>query len=278
MMISLLKLMRLYYALPLTAGFVVILYYLTAGNLSLITGKLALSCISLASVISAGYCLNDICDIEIDRINCPRRVLAAGKLGRKPAVRFSVFLFLIGLTAGAFCGLPFFFAISTIAFMLVLYDLRSKRIGIFKDILVASLMTSLYPLALTLTSPVSSPRLNVLLIHPFWIFLSSLGYEMLKDIRDMHGDSRIRGLDCNYCDSRAFSVFARTSILTAGLLTLLPFILGYCDLIYLAASAAAIILAVLSTFRKPEIAIRFIYAEIFIITAGSMADMMVYGP
>ena len=277
MIMALLKLMRLYYGLPLAGGFIVILSYFTGGNIEHIAGKAVLAFLSLVSVISAGYILNDVCDVEIDKINCPGRMLAAGKLRRKTALIWSIAFFALGLVFGGFCSLLFFLAIAAIAGLLVFYDIFSKRIGIFKDIIVAVLMTSLYPLVLTLTEPTQTPRLNVLFIHPVWLLLSSFGYEMLKDIRDIKGDWKINGTGLNYCNGKKFLVIARAFIIAGSLVTLLPFFLGYCKYVYLAASIGAIILAVSSAFNKPVMAVRYIYAEIFLVTSGSMADLLVFG-
>lgn len=278
MTLALLRLMRLYYSVPLAAGFIVILSYLTGGNLASILDKVVLSFFSLLSIISASYVFNDVCDIEIDKINCPGRMLAAGRVKRKAALTWSIVLFVTGMVLGVFCGLAFFLVIAAIASLLVCYDLLSKRIGIFKDVLVAILMTSLYPLAFTLTESMQTPRLNVLYIHPVWLFLSSLGYEMLKDIRDVKGDRKIKGEGLNYCKDKRFIIMSRVFVVVGSIVILLPFMLGYCKQIYLVASIAAIILTIASTFHKPAVAIRYVYVEIFLITAGSMADLLVFGP
>ncbi len=277
MILSVLKLMRLYYGLPFAAGFIVILSYLTGGNIYPILTKAVFTFLSLVSVISAGYILNDVCDIEVDKINSPGRILAAGTLQKKTALIWSIVLFAIGLMLGGCCSLPFFLAITDIAVLLIFYDIFSKRIGIFKDIIIAVLMTSLYPLALTVTEPVQTPRLNVLLIHPAWLFLSVLGYEMLKDINDVKGDRQVNGKGFNYCEDKRFLVMARVFIIAGSLITLLPYIFGYCKSIYLAASIAAILLAIISTFNKPVVAVRYIYVAVFLVTAGAMADLLVFG-
>ena len=101
---------------------------------------------------------------------------------------------------------------------------------------------------------------------------------MLKDLRDMKGDSQVYGRDFNYCKDKRFVIIARVLIVVGSLITLLPFVLGYCKYIYLVASIVAIALAIASIFNKPTVAIRYVYTEIFIITAGSMVDMLVFGP
>jgi len=269
MILALIRLMRLYYSLPLAAGFIVILSYFTGGNLTPILDKMLLSFLALFSIISAGYVLNDVCDVEIDKINCPNRMLAAGKLRRKTALIWSIAFFALGLVFGGFCNLLFFLAIAAIAGLLIFYDIFSKRMGVFKDIIVAVLMTSLYPLVLALTEPAQTPRLNVLFIHPVWL---------LKDIRDVKGDRKINGERLIYCKDNRFLLMAQAFVIAGSLVTLLPFFLGYCRHVYLAASIGAIILAMFSTFNKPAMAIRYIYIEIFLITAGSMTDLLVFGP
>jgi len=125
MILALLKLMRVYYSLPLAGGFIVILSYLTGGKISPIFDKTIFSFISLFSIISAGYVLNDVCDIDIDKINCPSRVLAAGKLQRKTAIIGVTILLVVGLAFTALCNLPFLLVILAITGLLIFYDLFS---------------------------------------------------------------------------------------------------------------------------------------------------------
>jgi len=309
---DLLRLVRLYYALPFSAGFLVILAYVRGGELESIRREAMLSFFSLLCVISAGYVFNDVCDVRIDRINCPDRVLAAGRLSRKTAMAWAGFLFVVGMLAAGLCGLCFFLGTGAMAAGLACYDLFSKRIGIFKDLLVAALLTSLYPLAFTLAQPVDTPRLKVLFIHPVWLVLSAGGYEMLKDIGDVKGDHRAHGrgksssgrlarwrrhllrlflrstepetgtgfrqTDLGFRETWHFLATARLLIVAGSLITLLPYLLGYCHLIYLVASLGAILLAVTSTFKRPADAVRYVYVEVLLVTVGSLADLLVSGP
>jgi geranylgeranylglycerol-phosphate geranylgeranyltransferase len=276
---SLLKLMRLYYVLPLTAGFVIIVSFLTAGHLHAIRFEILLAVLSLSCTIAAGYVLNDLCDIEVDRINNPQRVLPADRVDPKIALALTIFLFASALVFAALCNWRFLIAIALIAAGLVFYDLYSKRLGLFKAVTVAILTTSLYPLAFTFTASVDSPRLKSLYIFPAWLFLSCIAYEMLKDICDVAGDSRIfaHGIAA-YSSRQWFLPAARTIAIIAGLLSIAPFALGYCKLIYLATSIIAIGLMILSTRKTPPIAIPFIYTQIFLITIGSFVDLLVFGP
>jgi len=274
-----LKLMRLYYGLPLAGGLIVIVSYLRAGDIEPIRGKVVTAFISLFMIISAGYVLNDVYDREIDKINRPGRQVVGKIISPKTATRGAMMLFAGGLILGFFGGYRFWGVLVPVVILLILYDIYSKRMGIFKDVLVAVLTTSLYPLAFALTSAVSSPRLPVLYIHPIWLFFTTLGYEMLKDVRDAAGDRRVEGCFLpSYSVHKWFEGLAKMLVLSASLITLLPILLGYCKEVYMWAAIGAIILAAFSLLPKPARAIRFIYAEVFLITAGSMVDLMVYGP
>ena len=278
MIAALIRLMRLYYSLPLSCGLIVIVAYVTGGDLGAVDPSVALAVFSLCCTISAAYVLNDVCDVKVDAINCPQRMLPSGMVTRKIALPFSIILFVIGIGSASYCGWLYMLVLAAVAVGLVLYDLFGKRLGIFKDVLVAALVTSLYPLALTLAKPVSGPTLKSLYIFPVWLFFTAMGYEMLKDIRDFKGDNQTAPERFQRsCDKPGFLFAARMIIFLAGLLALLPFVLGYCKWIYLASSIAAIAITAISLKHPPAKAIRFIYAEVFLITAGSMVDLMVFG-
>ena len=276
---ALIKLMRLYYSLPLSCGFIVVVYYLRGADLFPIRHQLLLAWASLCTTISASYIFNDVCDVEIDIINSPYRVLPQGKMLRKTALAWSMIFFVAGLIQAGLCNKLFLLGMGILVLLLLFYNMYSKRIGLLKDSLVALLVVSIYPLAFVLAEAVETPRLRSLYIFPIWLLLSTLSYEMLKDIRDIKGDKTANGKSiAEYSSKKGFLSLAKVIAVTASLVSILPFVLGYCRYIYLAVSIAAIILAVLSTRKQPSVAIRYIYMEVFLITAGSAADLMVYGP
>jgi geranylgeranylglycerol-phosphate geranylgeranyltransferase len=279
MISALIKLTRPHYSLPLSGGLIVITSYLVGGNFTAIGFVVVYGFLALYSTLSAGYILNDICDLEVDKINCPDRILPSGGIARKTALISSILLFIVGIYFAFFCGWRFLAVLTMIALGLVAYDLFSKRMGLFKNVLVAVLVTSLYPLSFALADPIVTPRVKVLFIHPIWLFLTTLGYEMLKDILDTKGDCVVADAQLMaFRNNPIFLPSARVILFVASLLTLLPYLLGYCKYVYLVSSFTAILLAVLSWRHPPEKAIQFIYAEVFIITVGSFVDLLVYGP
>lgn len=277
MMLALLRLTRPYYSLPLSCGLVVIVAYVVGGDISAIGSQLSAAVISLFLVISGGYVFNDVCDKPVDAVNRPERPLPMGTVIPKTALLFSAALMFLGIMLSGVCGRRYFAVLVLVALGLVLYDLYSKKMGFFKNIFAAALTTSLYPLSFALAEPVITPRLNALYIFPVWLFLTTVGYEMLKDISDVKGDS-IRSNHRGYCSHPAFLLTAKIVTIFAALLSILPYLLGYCRGIYLGFSIVTIGLAAWSLGLVPEKAIRPVYAGVFLITVGSLTDLLVFGP
>jgi geranylgeranylglycerol-phosphate geranylgeranyltransferase len=280
MMTALIRLTRPYYSIPLSCGLLVISLYIVGGDVSRIgASRLFTAFVPLLFVLSAGYMLNDVCDVAVDVINSPNRMLPQGRVAPKTALAGAGLLFGCGMGLSLFFGWKFFSVLLLITIGLIIYNLFSKKMGPFKPVLVAVLTTSLYPLSFSLTEPSFTPRLNSLYIFPVWLFLTTVGYEMLKDIRDIKGDSTVKTSNIRfYCSDPRCLRSARVILAAASLLTLLPYLLGYCGYIYLISSLLAIVLASLSLMHKPVKAIRFVYAEVFLITFGSLLDLLVYGP
>ena len=174
--------------MPVSCGLFIIAMYLNGGQPFNSWSLILTACLALCCTISASYILNDIFDISIDRINCPKRMISSGVISCRHAAIWAIVLFCIGLVVAAFCGRWFFTGILVITALLVFYDIFSKRIGLFKDILCAALMTSLYPLALTLVDAHSSPQVRSLYFSSAWLFMTCLSYQMYKDVSDSRGD------------------------------------------------------------------------------------------
>jgi geranylgeranylglycerol-phosphate geranylgeranyltransferase len=274
----LLRLIRLHYSLPLMGGFVVIVMFQNDGDLYPVSGLLIRACLSLFLVMAAGYSLNDLCDMATDRINHPTRVLVKGDISPRYCRYLTVLCFLGSIFLAALCNLSFCLGMLLISAALIFYDLFSKRLGIFKDILVAGLVTGLYPLAYALVGPGSSARAKTLLIHPVWFFLTTVGYEMLKDIRDIKGDQATapaKGL--HHSAQPWFQRMRNVPLLAGALLLVLPFAWGYCQWVYLVFAVVAIYCAIRASLAKTRAALYYIYLEVALVTLGSLLDLLICG-
>ena len=147
---------------------------------------IAANAIAFAFAIAFGNILNDIFDLEIDKINRPSRPLPAGKISVRSAKIFADICAAITLAAGFISPSPtthllFFFALLILLFF---YDKNIKRIPLIKNVCVAILCTT--PLMRSLFLPQAN-------FYPIYTaigfaFLFTFAREIFKDLEDTQGD------------------------------------------------------------------------------------------
>lgn len=274
---ALVRLCRPYYAVPMALAYALTLYYARGGEMAGAWAGFGYSTAALALVIAAAYVLNDVLDLAIDRVNAADRPLPRGRISRRAAAAWAGVLLAGGLALSAGARPAFAMALAVVAAALVAYDLVSKRLGAGKPLLVAALMTSLYPLALVQAGGAAGSRAPSLAAFAAWMFLTAFGYEVLKDIRDIRGDQAAA--------ARSFDVHRRPAAwrraadvcLLAGALGLVaPALLG-CRWVYMAVAAVAMAAAVASVFVPVRRAILLVYAECCLVGVAATADALIFG-
>jgi decaprenyl-phosphate phosphoribosyltransferase len=107
-------------AAPFAAG-----HFLAHGKLA----KTALAFAAFCAIASAGYIINDICDVEQDRKNPKKsqRPIAAGRVSIPVAWTICVFLALIGFGISAYLSTAFLVTITTYFFLTLAYSLYLKH-------------------------------------------------------------------------------------------------------------------------------------------------------
>jgi geranylgeranylglycerol-phosphate geranylgeranyltransferase len=275
---GLIRLLRLHYCLPLTAGYGVIVLYLTQGRYERLPGTWPLAFVSLFFAMAGGYALNDLWDQASDRINHPQRVLITGEVSAKCAALAAVVLFVLSLLCAGVCGIRFLTIMGMVVLMLLIYNRWSKQWGIAKAMWVAFMATSLYPMAWALAGSGTGVRVRTLWIHAIWFLLTAMGYEMLKDIRDVKGDSMAGSSAGAALRTRPWYRMVLRGVLMGGaMIALLPFVLGYCQWVYGVVAVCAAALACAASFAPLKIALVCVYLEVALITLGSLADALVFG-
>lgn len=167
----------------LIGGFAVVVGFLllkTGFDLKL----LSLGILSVVLVMGGGNGLNDYYDIEIDRINQPKRPIPSGKITPGGALTFSIILLLAGVIISAFISLkPFLFTLLVII-ALFIYNRYLKKSFLIGNILVSLLGGAVFIyIALVFDSPLK------MALYPFlFAFLFHLGREVIKDTLDIKGD------------------------------------------------------------------------------------------
>jgi geranylgeranylglycerol-phosphate geranylgeranyltransferase len=136
-------------------------------------------------VATGANAINDVFDIDIDRINRPDRPLPRGAVTQQDARKmwFLVSAAAIGLNL-LFNVTALFIVVLSVA-LLYLYSARLKRTVLIGNIVVG-LMTGM---AFIYGGAVAG-RIERAIIPAIFAFLVNLAREVLKDVEDMEGDQR----------------------------------------------------------------------------------------
>jgi geranylgeranylglycerol-phosphate geranylgeranyltransferase len=142
-----------------------------------------LAAITGALVTAGANAINDLFDIEIDRINRPNRPLPSGTLEQKDAKRMWFAMSFIAI------GINFFinpFALLIVIFAVALLYWYSARLK--KTILIGNLVVgSMTGMAFIYGGAVIG-SINRAIIPALFAFLINLARELIKDVEDIKGD------------------------------------------------------------------------------------------
>lgn len=176
------------------------------------------------SLTASAMVVNDVVDLEIDRINAPSRPIPSGSLSRSQAIVFGGALTLIGLVS-ALALSPFLFLIAVITFIVSLaYNLYGKRLGLPGNIMVG--FTIAVPFlfgGITVSGTISFDIASFFSLA----LLATVGREITKGIADVVGD-RVRGIRTIAIvhGARAAGVSAAIFYLAAVCISPIPFLYG----------------------------------------------------
>jgi len=184
------------------------------------------------------YCLNgssmvvnDLVDLEVDRVNAPERPLPSGAVGVREAAALAVFLGALGLASSFLLGpLPFAIALAFYAIALV-YNLRLKPTGLPGNAAVSSTVAApfLFGSAMAAGMPETGAVTLALLAG-----ISNLGREVVKGIADVEGDrsKNLRTVALTRGEKAAATLGA-SFVIAAVLLSPMPYLLGVLGWAYL---------------------------------------------
>jgi 4-hydroxybenzoate polyprenyltransferase len=133
--------------------------------------------------------LNQVCDLDIDRINKPSRVLPSGRLSVSAATALAVVLYVVALAAAATINAPVFAMFALGALASIIYSappFRTKRFGWWANLTIALPRGVLLKVAgWSVTKSILAPE-AWLIGGIFGLFL--LGATTSKDFADVPGD------------------------------------------------------------------------------------------
>lgn len=155
--------------------------YSSGGRLEL---KIILAAFAMAFACSAGNIINDIYDLEIDKINKPKRVLPEQILSITNAKLLYFLFFSAALILGALNGMFSFAFILFVEVVIFLYSDTLKKIVLIGNVVVAMLTAS----ALIYGTFIAG-NLSAGLIPAIFAFFVNFIRELIKDMEDLEGDT-----------------------------------------------------------------------------------------
>ncbi len=158
--------------------------------------------IATICIAAAGNIINDIYDVEIDKINKPDKVIVGNQISEKTANYLFIILNILGVSIGFYLsnkiGKPefagFFIVISA---LLYLYASFIKSITFFGNVIISALVAfsllivglfDLFPSINFINQEHQSIAFGILLNYSFFAFYINLMREIVKDIEDVDGD------------------------------------------------------------------------------------------
>lgn len=160
--------------------------------------------LATVSIAAAGNIINDIYDVEIDRINKPHKMIIGKSFTERAALRWFIILNVIGVGIGFYLsnliGRPGFAALFiVISAMLYLYASYLKGILVIGNFIVSGLVAmslliiaifDLLPSITPQNQVVQSSVFKIVMDYAFFAFAINFIREIVKDLQDINGDKK----------------------------------------------------------------------------------------
>ncbi len=153
--------------------------------------RILLAAVGAALIAGFGNTINDIFDREIDGVNRPNRPIPSGTVTLTEAKLFVIIYAVSGLASAAKASKECLVIAFVAAVILFFYAAIGKRMLVISNLTVAfvSALAFVYPAGIRSDWSVDEMRFAVL--GALFAFLFHLGREIIKDIEDLRGDSRL---------------------------------------------------------------------------------------
>jgi len=204
--------------------------------------------LSILFVTGAGMTINDYYDLEIDKINAPHRPLPSGRILKKDALSYSIFLFSLALALSAFLNIYCFVFVLFNSLVEFFYAKIYKRWWLLGNILVSWLTASVFIFGALITFDFRLTWIVSLLA-----FLSNMGREIFKAIEDVKGDKKMK-LDTLPIASgtKTAKEIAQGFIASAILFSQMPHLSGLLKASYFKIVSLADTLLLYSLYQRPN--------------------------
>lgn len=209
-------------------GVIAGMYINTIRHPSLI--EIAVGSLSGFLVCSSIMIINDIFDIEVDKINVPNRPLPSGRISVKNATIYSCTLLLLGLLLSNLLSI-LNLALATLFWILgFLYNWKLKSKGILGNLIVSLSVTAPFLYGNIAVNRSLSP---IVILFCLVAFFANMSREIIKGIADIKGDALagITTLPVKIGPQRAYVVGYFLGVI-AIIISPAPLILGLVNIAY----------------------------------------------
>ena len=186
----------------------------------------------LTGFFVSGYSMviNDVYDVEIDRVNSPNRPIPSGAVTMKEAAVLASLFVLAGLASSLFIGVLNLAIVGFFALLAWGYSYWGKKKGLVGNTMVAASMAVPYVFGGVAIGSGADPMLWSLALTTF---LAGTGREVVKTISDIEGD-KTRGVQSVAITkgARAASRVGAMFFLAAVATSLVPVLLRVAGIIY----------------------------------------------
>jgi geranylgeranylglycerol-phosphate geranylgeranyltransferase len=202
---------------------------------AMITGKFALNSLLIFAAITAAFIavganvVNDIFDVEIDRINKPKRILPAGRISIKHAWGYFSVAYSIGLIFAVLSDIIMLMIAIVIAVLLYLYSAYLKQTIIWGNLTVSVSAAA----AFLYGAQAVSHWVDGIIPAIFALFFH-FGREVVKDMQDIEGDLAHNAVTFAGRFGKRRSVLLINIVFAILIcLTLIPYLVGIYNQYYL---------------------------------------------
>ncbi|HNT81056.1 MAG TPA: geranylgeranylglycerol-phosphate geranylgeranyltransferase [Bacteroidia bacterium] len=151
--------------------------------------------LSVVLIAAGGNIINDIQDVECDRINKPDRVFVGNEFSIDRSYTLYQTLTFIGILGGFYLSFANGIKIAAVvtllaAALLWIYALYLKKVAVIGNIIIAFLtaLVILVPVISDYTARQAEPIVQIAGAYAAFAFLLGLVREIIKDIEDIEGD------------------------------------------------------------------------------------------
>ncbi|MBI4018061.1 MAG: geranylgeranylglycerol-phosphate geranylgeranyltransferase [Candidatus Aenigmarchaeota archaeon] len=200
-----------------------------AGSALVPSSPVILAILSAFLISGAGMVVNDYYDIQIDRINRPKRPIPSGRMSLKAAKIYAAALFASGIALSYFINIYAFATAFIVSSVLYAYAARLKKMVLVGNVAISALVGTSF-----IYGGIAAGNYFPTLLLALLAFLANLAREIYKSIEDVLGDEKhgANTLPIKYGVLKAKMV-ANIIIIVTVLFSFVPYFLGAFGQVYL---------------------------------------------